>query len=549
MTGAPAGGGPGEIRSGATLRPAVAGRSLFDYADDLAVQMPASCQRSGRCHECVVEVTEGGDALSRPTAPEDFLRVPYRLACQAFIEDAAESVEFAPLRRRLRILRGDLGEGAAPEAPDSPVRRSATGVTYDGVPLDSDRGRALGLAIDVGTTTVVIELIDLETGALVANGAIENPQRFGGSDVMNRISYDEHAPGELRRALVHAMNPEIRALCREAGVDRRVIYEAYVVGNATMRDLFFGIDVQPIGQKPYRSRIESELLDGRRATTALEERAHRIGLWMHPQGRVLSAPLIASHVGADVAADLVAIDAAAVTGSWMLVDVGTNTEVVVGAGGRLLAASCPAGPAFEGGLVRYGMPGAEGAIERATIGPAGAWQLQTIGDVPPEGICGSGLIDVLAELGRHRRMTPLGVFADHAREIVVEPDRGITLSREDASNLAQAKAANACGQQILLRELGVAAADLDRAYLAGGFATHVDVDNAIAIGFLADARRDRVVKVGNASIRGARLLLLSRLRREALERLVRRIEHVELETTPDFFELFVEACQFKPIAA
>jgi uncharacterized 2Fe-2S/4Fe-4S cluster protein (DUF4445 family) len=364
---------------------------------------------------------------------------------------------------------------------------------------------------------------------------------------MNRISYDERAPGELRRALMRALNQEIRSLCREIDVDRRVIYEAVVVGNATMRDLFFGLDVSPIGQKPYKSSVELEYLAGERKTTTLLERAHRVGLWMHPQGRVYGGPLIASHVGADIAADLAAIESERIAGSWMLVDVGTNTEIVVSDGSRILAASCPAGPAFEGGLVRYGMPGAEGAIERAWL-EDGGWRLETIGGTPAEGICGSGLIDLLAELRRHDRMTPFGVFADRAYEIVVEPVRGITLSREDASNLAQAKAANACGQAILLRHLGLRPQDVEAVFLAGGFASHVDVASAIEIGFLADVRPDRVRKLGNASIEGARRMLASRATRESIEGLVRRIEHVELETTPDFFDLFVEGCQFKPLA-
>lgn len=541
---------PSEVRSGTTRRPAILGRTIFDYADDLAIQMPASCERSGRCHECVIEVNAGIVALSAPTESEAFLRGPFRLACQATIESVATSIEFRPLRRRLRIMLGqdEPRDGQAPEPVDTPVVRSAAGVTYDGIALDVDRGRAVGLAIDIGTTTVVVELVDLETAAILGVGSFENPQGFGGSDVMNRISYDGKAPGELRRALSRALNTEIRTLCRDLEIDRRMIYETIIVGNATMRDCFFGIDLESIGQRPYKSAIELETRAGMRTTTALTERAHRLGVWMHPQGFVVSPPLIASHVGADVAADLVVLDPDSLTGTWMLIDIGTNTEVVLGDGSRILAASCPAGPAFEGGLVRYGMPGSEGAIERASL-DGETWRLSTIGDAPAQGICGSGLIDLLAELGRHGRMTPLGVFGGKAREVVIEPVRGITLSREDASNLAQAKAANACGQAILLRHLGIGPAELDRVYLAGGFANHVDVRNAIAIGFLADVRPERVVKIGNASIRGARQLLLSRARRAALDTLVARIEHVELETTPDFFELFVEACQFKPMVA
>jgi uncharacterized 2Fe-2S/4Fe-4S cluster protein (DUF4445 family) len=524
----------------------IVGRTLFDDADDLSMAMPASCQRSGRCHECVVEVVAGHAGLSAPTDAESFLRPPFRLACQAAVASVAEPIEFRPLRRRLRIVMGGDSPSAGPLTIDSLVARSDGVVTYDGQPLDVDRGRILGLAIDVGTTTVVIEMIDVETGSVVAAMALGNPQSFGGSDVMNRISYDGTHPGELRRALIRAINHELRTVCHDLGVDRRSIAEAMVVGNATMRDLVFGIGVEPIGQRPYKSSVELAMLDGGVTTTAITERAHRVGLWMHPQGRVVSPPLIASHVGADVAADLVELGATSLRGSWMLIDIGTNTEVVVSDGERILAASCPAGPAFEGGLVRFGMPGAEGAIERAEL-HGDHWRLETIGKVEPEGICGSGLIDLLAELRRHGRMTPKGVFADRAMEVMIEPDRGITLSREDASNLAQAKAANGCGQAILLRRLELAPQALDHVFLAGGFATHVDVRNAIEIGFLAEVRPERVHQVGNTSVRGARRLLLSRQLRIDLEALVRRIEHVELEMTPDFFELFVEACQFKPL--
>jgi uncharacterized 2Fe-2S/4Fe-4S cluster protein (DUF4445 family) len=539
-----------EVRAGIVSRPAVIGRTIFDYANDLAIQMPASCQRSGRCHECVVEIQTGLEALSGLTEAEAFLRPPFRLACQATIETVVQPIEFRPLRRRLRIsvAHENSIEMTGVEAIDSPVCRTDGMVAYDGVPMDIDRGRALGLAVDVGTTTVVLELVDLETGAVLGVGAFENPQAFGGSDVMNRISYDGKAPGELRHALSRALNKEIRTLCLEIGIDRRVIYETVVVGNATMRDCFFGIDVAPIGQRPYKSIVELDALTGLRGTTSLSERAHRLGVWMNPRGFVVSPPLVASHVGADVAADLVALNLGSAIGLWMLVDIGTNTEVVVGDGTRILAASCPAGPAFEGGLVRYGMPGSEGAIEHAQLTVDG-WRLETIGLGPAVGVCGSGLIDLLAELRLHGRMSPLGAFEDRAQEIVVEPVHGITLSREDASNLAQAKAANACGQAILLRHLGIAPGDLDHVLLAGGFANHIDVSNAIAIGFLAEVRPDRVRKVGNASILGARRLLLSRAHRTAIEELVQRVEHIELETTPDFFELFVEACQFKPMVS
>jgi uncharacterized 2Fe-2S/4Fe-4S cluster protein (DUF4445 family) len=232
----------------------------------------------------------------------------------------------------------------------------------------------------------------------------------------------------------------------------------------------------------------------------------------------------------------------------MLVDIGTNTEVVVTDGTRVLAASCPAGPAFEGGLIRFGMPGADGAIETVTL-LGDQFAFETIGAIAPTGICGSGLVDILAELRRREWMNTEGRFHLGLDELTVAPEQGITFSRSDASLLAQAKAANACGQRILLRRLGVTADQVEQVYLAGGFANAINIPNAIAIGLLAPVPVDRVRRVGNAALTGAAALLLSSRRRDALQAMVDRIEHVELETEEDFFELFVDGCRFVPIAA
>lgn len=520
------------------------GRTLFDCADELAVQVPTSCGRNGICHECIVEIKQGGEALTPRNEAESFLRGNYRLACQAVIENPEIDVEFALLQRRPRILTTAT---AAPCELDPLVVRSGDRVLYDGTPTDEYRGHVYGAAIDVGTTTVVIELVDLETGVSVCLASLENPQRFGGSDVMHRISYDTSgARGELHKTIISTLNRELKEMCKRLGIVRQEIYEVVVVGNATMRDLFFGLNVETIGQRPYKSLVEHECRAGKRNTTSLTELAHRLGILTHPQARIFGAPLIASHVGADTAADLLAIGMESQHEPVMLVDVGTNTEVVVGHAGRLVAASCPAGPAFEGGLIKYGMTAADGAIEALRWTTSG-WEYRTIGDAPPLGICGSGLIDLLAELRRHNLMTPKGVFANKVRELAIVPEAGITFSLEDMSNLAQAKAANYCGQLITLRAFGVLPEQLHRLYLAGAFANYVNVPNAIEIGFLAPVPEERVAKVGNASLAGAKQMLVSRRRRKSIEEMVKHIEHIELETTPDFFEVFVEGCQFKPM--
>jgi uncharacterized 2Fe-2S/4Fe-4S cluster protein (DUF4445 family) len=520
------------------------GCTLFDRADRFNIRVPTSCNRQGTCHECIVDVTLGMDALEPRTEAESFLRDNYRLACQAVVANHDADIEFAPLSRRPKIL---INSPAVECEIDPIVTRRDGAVYYDGTRLDDDRGHICGLAIDWGTTTAVIELIDLETGASLCLSSFENPQRFGGSDVMNRISYDSGpGRGELHKAAISCLNREIREFCQIAGISRQQIYEVVVVGNATMRDLFFGLDVQSIGQKPYKSLVEHDYLAQRRSGTTLCELAHRLAILAHPQARIYGGPLIASHVGADTAAGLLATGMDSTTETCMLVDIGTNTEVVVSHCGRMVAASCPAGPAFEGGLITYGMTGCDGAIE-SLAAHGGAWKYRTIGDIAPRGICGSGLIDLLAELRRTGQMAPKGMFADRARMLTIVPEQGITFSRADASNLAQAKAANFCGQFIVMRHLGVAPADIQRLYLAGGFANYINVRNAIDIGFLAPAAQDRIVKAGNAALAGARQMLLSRGKRRRIEELVKTIEHVELETVPDFFDLFVEGCQFKPM--
>jgi uncharacterized 2Fe-2S/4Fe-4S cluster protein (DUF4445 family) len=431
-------------------------------------------------------------------------------------------------------------------------KRVGDDVVYDGpdgpVKVDTYREAIYGLAADLGTTTVVLNLVDLETGETKYTASFENPQRFGGSDIMNRISYDGGPDaGELQAVMISSINFEIGEMVRTLKIRRRQIFEVVAVGNTTMRELFFGIDVQSVGLRPYKSSIEDEFRAHRRPTTSLTTAAVKLGLRIHPKATVYGGPLIASHVGADVAADLLAMGMEDQEQPVIVVDVGTNTEVVMGHNGRLLAASCPAGPAVEGGQVTYGMPGYDGAVERVEIDDRGEATSKVIGDIDAVGICGSGLIDLLAELRRTQLMDELGKFADGSGEFEFSEANNLTLSRADISALAQAKAANYCGQAIVLREFGLPIEKFEKLFLAGGFANYVDESNAIDIGFIANMPLEKVEKIGNAALEGATIMLLSKVKREEIEKLTATIEHVELEAAPDFFDFFVEGCLFKPM--
>jgi uncharacterized 2Fe-2S/4Fe-4S cluster protein (DUF4445 family) len=317
-----------------------------------------------------------------------------------------------------------------------------------------------------------------------------------------------------------------------------------IVGNSTMRDLFFRQNVWSIGQSPYRSITEIEVEQGKRTGTALETTGVRTLLPIDPRARVYGAPIVSGHVGADAAACMLAVDLAHEERLVAIMDIGTNTELILGNRDRILAASCPAGPAFEGGAISCGMPALDGAIEDVTIADDGSFRLGVIGGGAPEGLCGSGLVDLMAELLRTGRMNSLGRFEDSGR-IDVAPS--VYFTESDVNELAQAKGANVAGLRVVAAEYGVSFDDIDVFYLAGGFGRHLKIDAAQRIGLIPSMDPARIVQAGNAAIEGASIALQCPEKRRELEELVRRVEHCRLETHPQFFDFFVDGCQFNPL--
>jgi len=531
---------------------APAGQSLFAAAEQAGVRVPTSCVTQGKCKECVVEVTGGGDLLSPPTEFERHLDArsgPFRLSCQARIAADDGEVECHTMRRgHMRIERGGLNLPATHETTtlDPAVVRDGERIVdrISGETIDRSNGPIHGLAIDLGTTTIVVRLVDLETGRSVAETSFENPQRFGGSDVMSRIHYDTQHPGRL---LMRTVAGYLSHAIADLPVDPRSIYDVVLVGNSTMRDLFFRQNVYSIGQNPYRSISEIEMTEGKRTTTSLTTTGRRSLLPIHPNARVYGLPIISGHVGADAAACLLAVDLAHEDRLVAVMDIGTNTELIVGNRHRILAASCPAGPAFEGGAISCGMPGLEGAIEDVTLNDDGTFRLGVIGGAAPEGICGSGLVDLLSELLRTDRMNAMGRFEDGIDQITLDAARGLYFLERDVNELAQAKGANVAGLQVVVSQYGIQFRDIAVFYLAGGFGRHLKKAASKRIGLIPNLPDSRIVQVGNAALEGATIALVSRSKRDEIESLVKKIEHCRLETHPEFFDFFVDGCQFRPV--
>jgi uncharacterized 2Fe-2S/4Fe-4S cluster protein (DUF4445 family) len=503
--------------------PALPGLSLFDHAERLGITVPTSCHKQGKCRECIVEVTEGAEFLSGRAPEEKHLGEKFRLSCRTIVTEPRPSGSGASIRCHT-MRRGHM--------------RIETGGIATSVAHEPAHG--FGIAMDLGTTTVVLRLYNLKTGELAAATSLENPQRFGGSDVMSRIHFDTNHPGRL---LLRTLAGYLSRAIAEFPIDPSEIVEMVVVGNSTMRDLFFRKSVYTIGQNPYRSITEIELAEGKRTTTALTENGRRSLLPIHPEARVYGAPILSGHVGADAAACMLAVNIAHEDRIVAVMDIGTNTELILGNRHRILAASCPAGPAFEGGAITCGMPALDGAIEDVRIADDGIVQLGVIGGGAASGICGSGLVDILSELLRTGRMSELGRFD----EIELAP--GVRFTENDASELAQAKGAHVAGLQIVCEDYGIDVQDIDVFYLAGGFGRHLKIDAARWIGLIPNLPDSKIVQAGNAAIEGAAMALLSLTRRRELEDLVRRVEHCRLETHPRFFDYFVEGCQFRPLQA
>ncbi len=402
--------------------------------------------------------------------------------------------------------------------------------------------RLYGAAVDIGTTTLAAYLVDLTTGEEVAVTSALNPQKAWGDDVITRADHAKAGGLEaLQAAVASEIDGMIGRLCHTAGVDRSSIAHVVVAGNTVMMHLFAGVSPEHIAQAPFTPAF----------TSAMELPAAALGLHLHPNAAVTMLPCVSGYVGADTVAGLLAAGMNEQFEPSLLIDIGTNGEIALAAAGKLFACSTAAGPAFEGAHIRCGMGGVAGAINTAVV--EDGIRFTTIGGEPARGICGSGLLDLVAglldagvidETGRLERNNAPGWVSFDEEGIVIDSVSGVKLTARDIREVQLAKAAVAAGIDVLLAEAGIGVEDVKTIYLAGGFGSYLDKRSAGRIGLIPLALADKAVAIGNSSGAGAKAVLLSTEAMEEAKRLAKAIRYIELSARQDFQQAFIEKMLF-----
>lgn len=539
------------------------GATILEAARAAGVTIEAPCNGAGSCGKCRVFVTDAELASLRlPDGSGPFEAgegLSAILACHA--EVLADLTVTVPERKEegLKIaahgVRGDITlrpcvvKRYDPDRHETAVLAGGELLAVEGGDTSAER---FGLVVDIGTTTLVAALIDLVDGRELATASGLNPQSLHAQDVLSRIRFASTPDGleEMRRSVVEEINRLIASVVDQAGVGPERVYEAILAGNTTMIHLACGVDPASLGKYPYTVEFR-----GGCHRSAAETR-----LAIAPAGLVYLPPAISAYVGADITAGILATRLHGEKGTTLLVDIGTNGEMAIVREGKLWATSTAAGPAFEGMNIACGMRAGKGAIERFHVRENGGLEIGVIGGGEATGICGSGLIDIVAELVREGVIGPNGRFVNAERVSLPSTLRerlairdgksafllteGVFLSQQDIRQVQLAKGAIRAGIDLLLRHLGVGAGDVCSVLIAGSFGYHLRAESLITLGLLPLAFAGKIEFVGNTSKTGAETILLDRECRLEMVRLVAGVEVVELAAAADFDKAFVASLGF-----
>ena len=574
---------------------ALRGMKIAEVAARAGIIIDSPCGGLGNCGQCRVEVTEGADIPTpeekKHLTPEE-IKKGYRLACittinkemtvfipeevrlhkQKFLTEGtgAKVKFFPPLRKVLLDLPEPVLKNPQPDWENlnsalknaqceidiymvreisEILRRSNFKVTAI---LDNDKligiepgdtsKRIYGIAFDIGTTTVVGTLFDLNNREQVAVGSAMNSQVVYGDDTISRINFASKSSDNLNKLtsrIIEVVNNIIGEVSKKAGIDRRDIYYMTCVGNTTMHHLFLGISPNYLGQMPFVPAI--------RRSVSLNPQKLKIDI--NPNGRVYFLPNIAGFVGADIVGVIMSTGIDKAKDIKMAIDIGTNGEIVIGSKKKIVVCSTAAGPCFEGARITHGMRGAPGAIEKVIINHHGI-SYEVIGGIEPQGICGSGLLDLVAEMIKAGFIDETGRLIIKGKEkdsfVVAESGkRKIDISQKDLRQFQLAKGAIRTGIEMLKKRLGIKDKDILEVFLAGAFGNYIHPENAKVVGLIPDIPIERIKFVGNAASEGAKMALLSREERERAENILERIEHVELSVDPLFNEEFANQMMFE----
>jgi len=520
-----------------------AGATLLEAAGQAGIILNTVCGGQGICKKCVVN-------LRRKASPSGEPDSEAVLACQYHIEsDVTVTIPTTSRFFEQKILT----EGTRAKAQG----RLDVWEKYKDV-----AEKIFGLAVDIGTTTVVAKLVNMKEGSCLATQAELNPQSRYGDDVVSRIAYaqSDDKSAELHKAITNCINKLISQLCKQAHIKPEHIYEVCVVGNTTMNHIFLRFPVAQLGQAPYRAfSIEAH-----------NRQPNELGLSINSAGNIYTVENIAGFVGSDITAVALAADIDSADEMTLIVDIGTNGEIVLGTGDKLYAASCAAGPALEGARIGCGSRASEGAIEAVVINEdEDDINLDVIGSQPPHSICGSGLIDavaVLLELGlvetSGRLLKPKQITAKLSKNILsritehnnqpafvlaerrATSDERLLLTQQDIREVQLAKAAIRTGIKLLQKKIGLKDNAIKQILLAGAFGNYIRRESALRIGLLPDVPAERIRFIGNAACSGAQMLLLSQQLRKQAGELTRKIKYVEIAHEKEFQDVIADSMTF-----
>lgn len=590
----------------------VPGTTIFQAAREAGVNIRSECGGKGVCGKCRV-ILEAKSSVSKITAAEtkhlssSVIDSGYRLACQSLVRGnvivevppesrvGARRIQSTGLERAVPlnpivkkfhvVLRKPTLPDVTPDFErllecmkemsgferleiDYSLLMKLPNVLRDAnwditVTLWDDRriiaveksdttDNLLGLAIDIGTSKIVGNVVDLKIGKAIGLASVENPQVMYGEDILSRITFamdDDNKLEALQTLVVGGINDIVYRACAEANVTPNEIYGATVVGNTAMHHLFLNIQPKHLALSPYTPALRGPM----------DVYAKELNIKMNANGIIHLLPIIAGFVGADAVADVLASGIYDSEELSLLIDIGTNTEVFVGNSTDILSCSCASGPAFEGAHIKHGMKAATGAIEKVYIDPASyEVEYETIDGTKPVGLCGSAVVDIVAELlkcgiidfqGRFERnvISPrLRVLEDNSEFVLAGSEetstgKAVTITQKDIGEIQLAKAAIFAGCSILMRKQNVRVEDLDRVLIAGAFGSYINPQNAKFIGLVPEVPIEKIKFVGNTAITGAKMALTSKKARETVEMLLRKVRYLELATDPDFNQEFRKA--------